>query len=209
MHIKNLSLFNYRNYDKKYLNFKENLNIIIGPNGAGKTNILESIFLIATTTSHRTTLNSNLIKKDSDIFTVKAKIENSSGVFDITVNYKKEKGLKASLNLTRIKNIELIQKFPVVMFSPWDIDILKGSPVELRRMININISQVHSPYVHYLIKYRRLINHRNKLLKDPDIRNNEKKRSVLATLTEMLKKHTSAIEKIRREYIDKVNKLLR
>ena len=62
MKIEHLKLTNFRNYDQLELDFNKNINLFIGNNGQGKTNILESIYVLALTKSHRSFIDNNLIK---------------------------------------------------------------------------------------------------------------------------------------------------
>ncbi len=207
MYLKKLSIINFRNYHRKQIKFDKDLNIIIGKNGSGKTNILESIFLLSTTTSHRTHLNTELIKKEEDGFAVRAEIDTDPGIFNVSIKYEKygkKLGLAAEINETAVKKNELIQKFPVVFFSPQDIEIINGPPAPLRRMININIAQIFQDYVAELIVYSKILKERNKLLKTSDI--NE---AVLQIWTEMLKKHSIKIIDRRKEFILNINKTIK
>ena len=67
MYIDNISLVNFRNYDNLTLKLKQGINIIYGNNAQGKTNLLESIYVLALTKSHRSFIDNNLIKNNKDI----------------------------------------------------------------------------------------------------------------------------------------------
>jgi len=66
MYLKDIKLINFRNYDKLSLEFSKNINIIYGNNGQGKTNLLESLYVLGLTKSHRSYIDNNLIKKDKN-----------------------------------------------------------------------------------------------------------------------------------------------
>lgn len=205
MRIQKLSIINYRNYKKKKLNFTKDLNIITGRNGTGKTNILESIFFISTTASHRTRLNTELIKKGEGGFNIKAEIVNRKGTYDIQAKYEKDSGLQLKMNSMPEKSNRIIQRFPVVMFSPEDMEIIKGPPSNMRRMININLAQISPGYINEFVSYKKILKERNMLLKDKEIKKDAKKKMALNTWSDMLKKHSEKIIKCRKRFIDEVN----
>lgn len=210
MYLRKLTIANYRNYIKSRINFNRHLNIIIGGNGKGKTNILESIFVLSTTTSHRTSLNSELIKNGEIAFNIKAEINDSESILNIEVRYDRTMGFRAKMNGNKIKRSELIEKFPVVFFTPEDIEVIKGAPGELRRMININISQINPKYITMLIRYRKILKERNAYLKNI---NNKEELSIrntnLKIWTESLLKESEEITKVRRKFIEKINEAIK
>jgi DNA replication and repair protein RecF len=88
MYIEKLLLKNYRNINKTYLDLNKKLNIFIGNNGQGKTNLLEAVYLIATTESHRTNRDSELIQWDKENALVQLKLIKNN--YDLTISYKIE-----------------------------------------------------------------------------------------------------------------------
>jgi len=205
LHIKKLTLKNYRSYSGKSFEFNRNLNVITGKNGSGKTNVLESIFLLSTTTSNRTGAVKDLLKKESGYFKVKAVVNDSAGDFDIEVRYEKGRGLKALINSEKVKGADLIDKMPVIMFSPEDIEVIKGAPSAMRRLINISISQVKPGYVDLLMKYRKVLKERNRLLKNQDADFSGRSRRLIGTWTQMLKKYSDELSGQRRNFTEELN----
>ena len=65
MKIDNISLVNFRNYEKLDVSFGKSLNIFYGKNGSGKTNLVEAIYILALTKSFRISNDKLLIKKGS------------------------------------------------------------------------------------------------------------------------------------------------
>ena len=165
MYINKILLKNYRNIEKTYLNLNPNLNIFIGNNGQGKTNLLESVYLIATTESHRTNRDSELINWDKDKALIQLKILKKD--YDLTISYEIEgrnKSIKINNNpLEKIS--DLVGNLNVILFSPEDLKIIKGGPSNRRKFLDLEISQVNPYYYHLLKEYDHIIRQRNNLLK--------------------------------------------
>jgi DNA replication and repair protein RecF len=165
MYIKKILLKNYRNIDKTYLNLNSNLNIFIGDNGQGKTNLLESVYLMATTESHRTNRDSELINWNKDKALVQLKLIKKD--YDLTISYEIEgrnKSIKINNNpLEKIS--DLVGNLNVILFSPEDLKIIKGGPNNRRKFLDLEISQVNPYYYHLLKEYDHIIRQRNNLLK--------------------------------------------
>ena len=79
MHISSLRLRNYRNYENEIIQFINGMNILVGLNGEGKTNMLEAIYLLSTTRSHRNDDEKDLIKFDNEFASVEGVINNQQG----------------------------------------------------------------------------------------------------------------------------------
>ena len=75
MYIKNIKIKNFRNYDTLDLDFHKGINIIYGKNGQGKTNLLESIYVLALTKSHRSFIDNDLIKENNLSSKISGKIK--------------------------------------------------------------------------------------------------------------------------------------
>ena len=123
MKINTLEIHNFRNYEKLKLEFNNNINIFIGNNGEGKTNILESIYVLAITKSHRSYIDKNLITNNKNVMKINGKIETSNGVknLELVMN---QKGKRVSINKIVSKRIsDYISNMSVVLFSPDDLEI--------------------------------------------------------------------------------------
>lgn len=167
MIIKKLQLKHFRNYDDLSIDFNKKINIFIGDNAQGKTNILESIYTLAITKSHRTHLDTNLIQNDSKYGKIKGvikkEIDEVDSDLEILIN---AKGKKVSVNKKQIKKIsDYISYFNVIIFHPDDLDILKGSPSERRKFLNIEIGQLDNRYIAALNNYNAILKNRNSYLK--------------------------------------------
>jgi len=162
-----LKLKNFRNYDLLNLELSEQTNIFYGDNAQGKTNILESLYLCGTTKSHRGTKDKDMIQFGKDESHIEVKVEKRGITYQIDMHLKKNKAKGIAINRIPIKKAsELFGILNVVFFSPEDLNIIKNGPAERRRFIDLELSQLDKVYLNDLGNYNRIINQRNKLLKD-------------------------------------------
>lgn len=167
MKIKQLKLRNYRNYDLLEIDFEESTNIFYGDNAQGKTNILESIYLCGTTKSHRGTKDRDLIKFGQKEAHIEAIVEKKGVSFQIDIHLKNNSPKGIAINKIPIRRAsELFGVVNIVFFSPEDLNIIKNGPAERRKFIDMELSQLDKVYLSDLSNYNRIINQRNKLLKD-------------------------------------------
>lgn len=167
MIVKSLKLKNFRNYDLLNLEFDKDTNIFYGNNAQGKTNILESIYLTGTTKSHRGTKDRDLIKFGQEEAHIETIVEKRGVPFKIDIHLKKNSPKGIAINKIPIKKAsELFGIINIVFFSPEDLNIIKNGPAERRKFIDLELSQLDKVYLNDLSNYNRIINQRNKLLKD-------------------------------------------
>ncbi|NUM69272.1 MAG: DNA replication and repair protein RecF [Ignavibacteriaceae bacterium] len=165
MIVNSLRLKNFRIHKNSIFNFSEKLNFIVGGNGQGKTTILESIYLICTTKSFKSSSDSELAGFESEGYEVSATVSEKTES-DVKVIYlrdeKKKRYLRDSKNITRISDI--IGKFPVVLLTPADSEITHGYATERRRLIDSIISQSSELYFEILMDYSKTVKQRAALL---------------------------------------------
>lgn len=174
MKIKSIHISNFRNYEKLSLDFNEKINIFIGNNGEGKTNLLESIYVLAVTKSHRSYIDKTLIKSGE----LYSKIEGTVVKNDKDNNFEvffNSKGKRVSINKVPLKKIsDYLSNFTAILFCPDDLELIKGSPSERRKFLNIEIGQLDNKYLICLNEYNNLIKNRNEYLKTMNIDNPNK-----------------------------------
>ncbi len=167
MIIKSLELADFRNYESLEINFDKGTNILYGDNAQGKTNILEAIYVSATTKSHKGSKDKEIInfnKEESHIRTYLLKEDEEIRV-DMHLRKNKSKGI--AIDGQKIKKAaDLMGLLNVVFFSPEDLSIIKSGPAERRRFADMELCQLDSFYLYNLNHYNKIINQRNKLLKD-------------------------------------------
>ncbi len=203
MKIKELEIFNFRNYDKLMLSFSDQINILYGKNAIGKTNILESIYLVAITKSHRNNDDKTLIKNDKTISKVKGLVisNNKENKMEIVLS---NRGKSVKINNNVIKKIsDYISVFKVIIFFPDDLELIKGSPLVRRRFMNIEIGQIENKYIRVLNEYNLLLKNRNEYIRNKELNNIDEK--YLATVNEQLSKLGSTIIIYRKDFIEKLS----
>lgn len=207
MIVKEIELKNFRNYKTLDLGFDEHINILYGDNAQGKTNVLESIYMCSTTKSHRSNKDLELIKFDKKEGHIKLHVEKKGKNYRIDVHLKKNKSKGIAINGIPIKKAsDLFGVFNVIFFSPEDLSIIKSGPSERRKFLDIELCQLDKIYVHNLINYNKILNQRNKLLKD--IYNNSNLIETLDVWDIQLASYGKEIIKKRREFIKNINTIL-
>ncbi|NMB46897.1 MAG: DNA replication/repair protein RecF [Firmicutes bacterium] len=167
MHVQALELSQYRNYRKLNVELDPNLNIFVGDNAQGKTNLIESIYLLATGRSHRTFRDTELIKWNAEDAQIKAQVNTRMGSFSMRVILARNRRKRFWIGGEELRRqSELLGFLNVVLFSPDDLQLVKGSPGMRRHFIDLGLAQVSRVYRHDLVNYNRVLQQRNSLLKD-------------------------------------------
>lgn len=171
MIIEYLELSDFRNYEEVHIDLSPNTNIFFGDNAQGKTNILEAVFLTGTTKSHKGSHDSDIISFGKEYGVIRA-LFNKNGVdYKIGIQLRRDKRKAISINNSSIKKAaDLLGIVNVVFFSPEDMSIIKSGPEKRRRFIDMTLCQVDKEYLFALSSYNKIVNQRNKLLKNYDKR---------------------------------------
>ncbi|MEX2461542.1 MAG: DNA replication/repair protein RecF [Paenibacillaceae bacterium] len=165
MFLKRLALQNYRNIEKFDLHLDHKVNIFVGPNAQGKTNILEAIYVLALTKSHRTNQDKELIRWNEPQTILHGEVEKKYGVNQLHLVISQQ-GKKAKINgLEQKKLSQFVGMMNVVLFAPEDLEIVKGAPGTRRRFLDMEIGQVHPSYLHDIMQYQKILVQRNNYLK--------------------------------------------
>lgn len=165
MILEKINIKQFRNYDSLELYLKNGINIIYGDNAQGKTNLLESIYVLALTKSHRSFIDNNLIQSGKESAKIKGTIIDKGLPIHLEIIIsKKRKTIK--LDQDEIKKIsDYISKMNIIIFYPEDLDLIKGSPGLRRRYLNSEISQLNSNYLNIYSEYNKILKIRNDYLK--------------------------------------------
>ena len=167
MIIKSLELADFRNYDSLHINFSKGTNILYGDNAQGKTNILEAIYLSATTKSHKGSKDKDIVNFDKEEAHIRTYLEKDSMEIRVDMHLRKNKTKGIAIDGQKIKKAaELLGLLNVVFFSPEDLSIIKNGPAERRRFVDMELCQLDQFYLYNLNHYNKIVNQRNKLLKD-------------------------------------------
>ena len=175
MIIKSIELAYYRNYDSLNMQFDSGTNILYGDNAQGKTNILEAIYVSATTKSHKGSKDREIVNFDKDEAHIRTYLEKDNVETRVDMHLRKNKSKGIAIDGHKIKKAaDLLGLCNVVFFSPEDLGIIKNGPAERRRFVDMELCQLDSFYLYNLNCYNKIVNQRNKLLKDmymnPDLR---------------------------------------
>jgi len=167
MYLKNLKLAFFKNYPEAEFNFSGKINCFIGDNGAGKTNILDAIYYLSFCKSYFNLVDSQNIKHDEDFFSIHGKylVNGNSGdeVSCIQKRNHKKKFIHNDKEYDRLS--DHIGKYPLVMISPYDRDLINEGSETRRKYIDSVISQFDKLYLDDLIQYNKALLQRNNLLK--------------------------------------------
>ena len=205
MWIKKIKIKNFRNYEKEEINLEKNINIFYGQNAQGKTNIIESIFLCSLGKSFRAKKDIEMIKLNEENAIVEIEYEKSDRDGKIKIELGNKKNIY--LNGIKIKKLsELLGNLNIVIFTPDDINILKGGPQNRRRFLDIMISQLRPNYMHILNLYIKTMEQRNNYLRQ--IKEEHKDENLLEIWDEKLAEYAIKIYEYRKEFIEKIIKKL-
>ena len=167
MIIKSLELENFRNYDSLQLFFDEGTNILYGDNAQGKTNVLEAIYVSSTTKSHKGSKDKEIINFSKEEAHIRTFLSKGDMDYRVDMHLRKSKSKGIAVNGQRLKKAaELLGLLNVVFFSPEDLSIIKNSPSVRRSFVDMELCQLDKYYLYNLNQYNKIINQRNKLLKD-------------------------------------------
>jgi len=165
-YLEDILIEGFRNYRRQKLQPHPRLNIIIGENGQGKTNLLESIFYLSVTRSFRTNQDRDLVHWEGNFFSLKASFFNDNVKNVVKIGYRHNEQLKIFINNNPVNRYEHMHQFPIVVFSPDDILLIREGPAVRRRFINLEASRLNPLYLHELKEYHRVLLHRNSVLKN-------------------------------------------
>lgn len=210
MIVESLKLQNYRNYEYLNMNFDEKINIIYGDNAQGKTNILESMYVCATSKSHRGSKDREIIRFDNDESHIKVNVKKNDMNYRIDMHLKKNKPKGIAVNGIPIKRaVDLFGILNIVFFSPEDLNIIKNGPSERRRFIDMELSQLDKIYLDCLINYNKVVNQRNSLLKEYAFSGREDIISSLDIWDMQLVKYGNDVIKSREKFVKEINDLVK
>lgn len=170
MWLKQLTLFNFKNYEEENISFLPSVNALTGDNGAGKTNLLDAIHYLSLCKSYFNPIDSQQIQKGLDWFMVQGSFEKDNIEESISCSVKKNQKKQFKRNKKEYTRLaDHIGLFPLVMISPNDSIIITEGSEERRKFIDNVISQTDIRYLDELITYNKLLLNRNSFLKQQAI----------------------------------------
>ncbi len=165
MYIEKISLLNFKNYPELELSFSEHINLFVGLNGSGKTNLLDAIYCLCLTKSFLAFTDQQMITTNQAYFSALGWFHEKSKEFKIQYDFdgKKKSFTVDKKPYTRIS--EHIGKFPAIVLTPHDTDLIRNGAEDRRRFFDTLFSQADHVYLEALIRYTHFIKQRNALLK--------------------------------------------
>lgn len=185
MHVAHLSLANFRNYRRLDVELPESPMIVHGDNAQGKTNLVESLYLLATTRSHRTSSEGELLCRDArdddlPVARVAAAARRARGEVKVEVLLRADRGPPGSaasqagpppvrkqvrVNGVARRSAEAVGQINVVLFTAQDIDLAAGKSAVCRRYLDVVNCQMDRDYLRSLQRYQKVLAQRNHLLR--------------------------------------------
>lgn len=207
MVINSLKLTDFRNYESLDINFDSGTNILYGDNAQGKTNILEAIYLSATTKSHKGSKDSDIISFGKDEAHIRTILEKDNVQTRVDMHLRRNKTKGIAVDSVKLKKAsELLGLLNIVFFSPEDLSIIKNGPAERRRFIDMELCQLDNFYLYNLNHYNKIINQRNHLLKD--LYRNPELKDTLKIWDSQLVSYGNKIIERRIEFIERLNEII-
>lgn len=207
MILKSVALNHFRNYSDLYLEFDKGTNILYGDNAQGKTNVLESVYVSGTTRSHKGSKDRELIQFGEEEAHIRTVVEKKEKSYQIDMHIKKNRSKGIAINKIPIKKAaELFGILNIVFFSPEDLNIIKNGPSERRRFLDVELCQLDKIYLYHLTNYNKILNQRNKLLKDINFRRELK--DTLPVWDMQLIDYGRKIIASRRNFVKRLNEII-
>ena len=205
MYLKTLELHNFRNYADLVVEFGSGINVLLGENAQGKTNLLESIYFLALTRSHRTNSDRDLISWKTKAARVSGSVQKEHTVTPLEINLS-SKGKNAKVNhLEQSRLSQYVGQLNVILFAPEDLSIVKGSPAVRRKFIDMEFGQMSSKYLYNSAQYRSVLKQRNQYIKQLQF-NTKGDQVYLDVLSDQLAAHGAEIIFQRIQFLKKLEK---
>ena len=165
MWLKNLCIKQFRNYRNTEIDFNPKLNVFVGRNAQGKTNLLESIYFLALTRSHRTKTDKNLIQFEEEQLQVSGILQKKTATIPLEIDLTQKGRITKVNHLKQARLSDYIGHMNVVLFAPEDLQLVKGAPAIRRKFIDIELGQIKPIYLSDLSSYNHILKQRNSYLK--------------------------------------------
>lgn len=209
MYLETLRLINFKNYKNIVFNFNQEINCLVGENGVGKTNALDAIYYLSLTKSFFNISDSQLILHKESFFSISGNFHKNDSTYNVKcmaqLNNRKSISIDGN-NYDKIK--DHIGVFPVVLISPYDTDIIRGTSENRRKFIDSVISQLDKAYLDNLIKYNHALKQRNAVLRQSEEKS-DLDLDLIYPFDQILVKTGIIIHKTRKKFIARLIPLLK
>ena len=166
MYLKGLKIANFRNCKEVEILFSPNINCFVGKNGAGKTNLLDAVYYLSFCKSYFGSLEQQNIMHEENFFSILGTYQREDNTETCQCVLERGKNKQFKLNKKEYDRLsDHIGRYPLVMVSPYDIDLINAGSDERRRYVDSVVSQFNRTYLDDLITYNKALMQRNALLK--------------------------------------------
>lgn len=208
MIIHSIELCNFRNYKGEIFEFSQGTNVLYGDNAQGKTNVLEAIYVLGTTRSHKGCRDLEMIKSGEKEAHLRYFIEKGGRVSKIEIHMKRGSSKGIAVDGLPIKNShELMGLSHIIFFSPEDLGIIRDGPEQRRRFMDMEMCQLDKMYLFYLTNYKKVLKQRNALLKQ--IQEGKASGDSLEIWDGQLAEYGKKIINMRKSFIETLNEIMK
>ena len=198
MYLSNLSLLNFKNISQADLELSNRVNCFLGDNGQGKTNLLDAIYHLSYTKSFFNSIDSQNVMFDESLYVIQGVVKNEQEEYKLYCGLKKgdKKIFKKNKKIYK-KLADHIGFFPVVMITPYDINLILEGGETRRRFFDALIAQFDKNYLFELLHYNKLLKQRNAFLKT-----NTNSVDLLEVYDDQMIEKAQSIHESRKKFID-------
>lgn len=168
MWLESLQINHFRNYKQADLTFHKGLNVFLGQNAQGKTNMLESIYFLALTRSHRTRTDKDLLQFQEKNLNISGLLHRSTGKLPLDIELTDSGRITKINHLKQSRLSDYIGHMNVILFAPEDLQLVKGGPALRRKFIDVELGQIKPIYLSDLSHYNHILKQRNAYLKNSE-----------------------------------------
>jgi len=199
MHLTRVECEHFRCLDKISFSPSPGVNVIRGHNAQGKTSLLEAILYGATSKSHRTNTESELLQYGAESFHLGLEAARVDRTVNINAHWwRGAKRFKVN-GIPQSRLSDILGRIHVVFFSPEDVELVKGGAAGRRRFLDMEISQVEPSYLTALQQYRQALRQRNELLKRPKV-----DEALLDVWDTQIAEHGAVVIRARARYVEEL-----
>ncbi|KXT76102.1 DNA replication/repair protein RecF [Streptococcus sp. DD12] len=201
MWLSSIKLQHFRNYSELETTFSPHLNVFIGDNAQGKTNLLEAIYFLALTRTHRTHKDKELIQFNEEFLSVSGEVHTSSSHYPLDIQLTTKGRMTKVNHLKQAKLSDYIGHLNVVLFAPEDLQLVKGSPSLRRKFMDIDLGQMRPLYLNDIAQYNHVLKQRNAYLKTATSVDT----TFLAVLNQQLASHGTRVIRHRLDFVKQLS----
>ena len=165
--LRELEVVNFRSYERAKFLLDPGVTLVVGPNASGKTNLLESLYVLASTKSFRAK-DRDLIRHGQDFFRIVVRGDEGETTFALST----EQGpleKRATQDGVKRPLIHHVGEIQIVLFEPTELGLISGAPEGRRKYLDFILCQTDREYLKTMQLYRRALKQRNALLDGFDI----------------------------------------